>query len=87
MTANCLALEDKRVFYYSGNETKEERVRFSGNVSVELYFDLASMISQAILKNILLPEMSDKELIAAAEQTGTFEFWNNAQDDVYNKLL
>lgn len=29
---------------------------------------------------------SDSELLAAAEQAGTFDFWDNSQEDIYNDL-
>jgi hypothetical protein len=32
-------------------------------------------------------EMSDRDLIEAAEKAGTFRFWNTAIDDIYNDLL
>jgi len=87
MSANC-ALEPA-VFSYSNpsEEGQKEKVSFVGNVCVELYFDLGAMLSKSILKSIFLPEMSDKELIEAAEKTGTFQFWNNPKDDIYNQLL
>lgn len=34
-----------------------------------------------------LPELSDSELLQAAVKTGTFSFWDNPADNVYNKLL
>jgi hypothetical protein len=84
----CCALEPA-VFYYPkpDEEAEKKKPSLPGNVCIELYFDLTAMISQEILKILLSQEMSDKELIEAAEKTGTFQFWNNPQDDVYNRLL
>jgi hypothetical protein len=86
MTNDCV-IEPPIFSYPASSEPIVDKVHLPGNVTVELYFNLTTVISEAILKTLLIPEMSDNELIEAAEKTGTFTFWNNSQDDVYNKLL
>jgi alpha-D-ribose 1-methylphosphonate 5-phosphate C-P lyase len=87
MIAECAT--EPRVFFYpeKAQEKKLDKYRQVGNVSIELYFDIFSMMSRIIKARSKPLEMSDKDLIDAAEKTGTFEFWNNPKDDAYNTLL
>jgi hypothetical protein len=40
-----------------------------------------------VIINVAATELSDSELLIAAEKAGTFEFLNSPQEDGYNDLL
>ncbi len=44
--------------------------------SVCVYFEITLPVGR--------PELSDQELLRAAEQAGTFDFWTADREDIYN---
>lgn len=75
-------------------EEQPEEVRPVGNTTIEFVMDLLQL---AFLNNLLaqsnatysgLPvEMTDREMLVAAEQSGAFEFWKDAEEDGYNDMV
>ena len=49
------------------------------------YFEFR--VSFPIVFEVAVPELSDEELLRAADKTGTFEFLDGPEEDAYNDLL
>lgn len=49
------------------------------------YFEFR--VSFPVIFEVAVPELSDEELLRAADKTGTFEFLNAPEEDAYNDLL
>jgi hypothetical protein len=57
-----------------------------GCVVMECSFDLM-WIAKMLKAAPSGAEMSDSELLCAAEKAGTFDFWDDPREDLYNDLL
>jgi hypothetical protein len=58
-----------------------------GNELFESYFEYEFVFPVQLSCFIIAREMTDRELILAAEKVGTFSFWDAPSEDVYNTLL
>lgn len=66
----------------------DESVEFANGKGSELhstYFELS--VTYPALVGYGVVEMSDSELLVAAERAGTFEFLNAPEEDGYNDLI
>ncbi len=68
-------------------EPQEAIAKGEGNELFETYFEYEFICPVQISCPVIPEEMSDRELILAAEKAGTFGFWDAASEDVYNTLL
>jgi len=58
-----------------------------GNELFQTYFEYEFTFPVRISWPVIPEEMSDQELILAAEKVGTFGFWDAPTEDIYNTLL
>jgi hypothetical protein len=65
--------------------TTEERAHGEGTKLNTTYFEV--QVTYAIPGDVEPQELSDDELLVAAEKAGTFEFLNAPEEDGYNDLL
>jgi hypothetical protein len=76
-------------YYYviekAAKPSKQERAVVEGSKLHSTYFEIR--ITFPVLFEIASQEMTDAELVFAAERTGTFDFLNSSEEDGYNDLI
>lgn len=75
-TPHFLSLQD---------ESSADLARGMGSELHSTYFEFH--VDMPLLAGVSVSEMSDSELLTAAEKAGTFDFLNSPEEDGYNDLL
>jgi hypothetical protein len=72
-------------FHQLADSAPENRASGEGSKLHTTYFEFR--VSLPAIAAVATTELSDSELLVAAEKAGTFEFLNSSEEDGYNDLL
>jgi FixJ family two-component response regulator len=72
-------------FHSLEDEASADLAKTRGSELHSTYFEFR--VTLPVVIGVAVSEMSDTELLLAAEKAGTFEFLNTPEEDGYNDLL
>jgi hypothetical protein len=72
-------------FHRYNQSAVDEFAKGEGSKLYSTYFEFS--VTLPVVIGVAVSEMSDAELLVAAEKAGTFDFLNAPEEDGYNDLL